>query len=105
MIVCFQQQRGGLGEIAGEIALGAQEDGRAVGVALARRRTPSLATLTDLYVRQDARRSGVATELMRDVLTAVAEGGAHHDFLVAIALGATVWPAYLLSRHMWGGPF
>ncbi len=35
---------------------------------------------------------------------AVAQGGAHHDFLVAIALGATVWPAYFLARRVWGGP-
>ncbi|MGH3079458.1 MAG: GNAT family N-acetyltransferase, partial [Gaiellaceae bacterium] len=61
--------------LASEVALVAEEDGRPVGFALARQRTPSLATLTDLYVRKDARRSGVATELMREVLVAVAERG------------------------------
>ncbi len=71
--------------LAGEVAVVAEEDGRPVGFALARRRTPSLATLTDLYVRQDARRSGVATELMRDVLAAVAEGGAEHLDLEVMA--------------------
>ena len=71
--------------LAGGVAVVAEEDGRPVGFALARRRTPSLATLTDLYVRQDARRSGVATELMRDVLAAVAEGGAEHLDLEVMA--------------------
>jgi ribosomal protein S18 acetylase RimI-like enzyme len=61
--------------LASEVALVAEEDGRPVGFALARQRTPSLATLTDLYVRKDSRRSGVATELMREVLAAVAERG------------------------------
>lgn len=57
--------------LASEVAFLAEEDGEPVGFALARRRTEGLATLTDLYVRQDARRSGVGTELIRDVLTAV----------------------------------
>jgi amino acid transporter len=35
---------------------------------------------------------------------AISEGGAHVDFLVAIALGLTVWPAYLLARRTYGGP-
>jgi ribosomal protein S18 acetylase RimI-like enzyme len=50
--------------------LAEDDDGNPVGFALARRRTAALGTLTDLYVRQDARRSGVATELMREVLAA-----------------------------------
>jgi ribosomal protein S18 acetylase RimI-like enzyme len=50
--------------------LAEDDDGNAVGFALAKRRTAGLGTLTDLYVRQDARRSGVATELMREVLAA-----------------------------------
>jgi amino acid transporter len=35
---------------------------------------------------------------------AVSQGGAHLDFLVAIALGATVFPAYAFARKRWGGP-
>jgi len=35
---------------------------------------------------------------------AIAQGGAHVDFLVAIALAATVLPAYLFARGRWGGP-
>ncbi len=35
---------------------------------------------------------------------AISQGGAHIDFLIAIALGATVVPAYRLARGRWGGP-
>ena len=71
--------------LASEVAFVAEEDGAPVGFALARRRTPSLATLTDLYVRQEARRSGVATELMREVLGAVATRGIEHLDLEVMA--------------------
>ena len=48
--------------LASEIAFVAEgDDGNPVGFALVRRRTQSLATLTDLYVRRDARRSGIGT--------------------------------------------
>jgi ribosomal protein S18 acetylase RimI-like enzyme len=57
--------------LASEVAFVAEEDGRPVGFALVRRRTDALATLTDLYVRNEARRSGIATELVREVLDAV----------------------------------
>jgi ribosomal protein S18 acetylase RimI-like enzyme len=59
-----------------EIAFVAEnDDGRPVGFALARRRTSALGTLTDLFVVRDARRSGIATELMRAVLGAARERG------------------------------
>jgi ribosomal protein S18 acetylase RimI-like enzyme len=64
--------------LASEIAFLAEEDGAPVGFALARRRTDALATLTDLYVRRDARRSGIATELMREVLAALGPLGIEH---------------------------
>jgi ribosomal protein S18 acetylase RimI-like enzyme len=80
--------------LAGEVAFVAEEDGRPVGFALARRRTPSLATLTDLYVRQDARRSGVATELMRAVVAAVAELGAERLDLEVVAANAVARSLY-----------
>jgi amino acid transporter len=35
---------------------------------------------------------------------AVSTGGSRIDFLIAIALGATVWPAYALARRTFGGP-
>jgi ribosomal protein S18 acetylase RimI-like enzyme len=57
--------------LASEVAFVAEgDDGDPVGFALARQRTPTLGTLTDLYVARDARRSGIATELMREVLAA-----------------------------------
>jgi ribosomal protein S18 acetylase RimI-like enzyme len=80
--------------LAGEVAFVAEDEGRPVGFALARRRTPTLATLTDLYVRQDARRSGVATELMREVLAAVAEQGAERLDLEVLASNAVARSLY-----------
>ena len=64
--------------LASEIAFVAEHDAAPVGFALARRRTATLATLTDLYVRRDARRSGIATELMRQVLAALRPQGIEH---------------------------
>jgi ribosomal protein S18 acetylase RimI-like enzyme len=71
--------------LASEVAFVAEDDGSPVGFALARRRTPALATLTDLYVRRDARRSGVATELVREVLGAVESLGIEHLDLEVVA--------------------
>ena len=60
--------------IASEVAfLAEDDDGTAVGFALARRRAPGFGTLTDLYVANEARRSGIGTELMRQVLSAFRE--------------------------------
>ena len=62
--------------LASEIAFVAEDDdGAPVGFALARRRSPALGTLTDLYVRQEARRSGIGTQLMREVLAALSSLG------------------------------
>lgn len=62
--------------LSSEIAFLAEgDDGAPVGFALARRRTPGLGTLTDLFVVRDARRSGIGTELMRSVLQAFREEG------------------------------
>jgi ribosomal protein S18 acetylase RimI-like enzyme len=64
------------GILDGEFAfLAEDDDGAPAGFALAKRRSPGLGTLTDLYVRKDERRSGIATELMRAVLTAFHEEG------------------------------
>jgi ribosomal protein S18 acetylase RimI-like enzyme len=67
--------------IASEIAFVAEgDDGSPVGFALARRRASGFGTLTDLYVARDARRSGIGTELIREVLAAFrAEGIAQLD--------------------------
>ena len=70
------KELGEIREIIGsEIAFVAEDDGTPVGFALARRRAPGFGTLTDLYVGRDARRSGIATELMREVLGAFRELG------------------------------
>jgi ribosomal protein S18 acetylase RimI-like enzyme len=62
--------------IDSEIALVAEDDdGTPVGFALAKSRAPGFGTLTDLYVGRDARRSGIGTELMREVLAAFRERG------------------------------
>ena len=62
--------------IASEIAFVAEgDDGSLVGFVLARRRGSGFGTLTDLYVDRDTRRSGIGTELMRQVLEAFRELG------------------------------
>jgi ribosomal protein S18 acetylase RimI-like enzyme len=71
--------------IDSEIALVAEDDGTPVGFALARRRAPGFGTLTDLYVARDARRSGIGTELMREVLAAFRTAGIHHLDLDVLA--------------------
>lgn len=58
------------------IAFVAEDDaGMPVGFALARRRAPGFGTLTDLFVTRDERRSGIGTELMREVLRAFRADG------------------------------
>jgi len=64
------------------------DDGASVGFALARRRTATLGTLTDLYVARDARRSGVGTELMREVLSALGAQGIEQIDLEVVASNA-----------------
>jgi len=92
-----------LGEVAeilaSEIAFLAEgDDGNPVGFALVRRRTDALATLTDLYVRRDARRSGIGTELMREVVAAVGSLGIEQLDLEVLASNAV--PRSLYGR--WG---
>jgi ribosomal protein S18 acetylase RimI-like enzyme len=72
--------------IDSEIALVAEDDdGTPIGFALARRRAPGFGTLTDLYVSQDARRSGIGTELMREVLGSFRAEDIHHIDLDVMA--------------------
>ncbi len=81
-----EQELGEVREIiASEIAFVAEDEGTPVGFALARRRAPGFGTLTDLYVAQDARRSGIATELMREVLAAFRTLGIEHLDLDVLA--------------------
>jgi len=35
---------------------------------------------------------------------AISAGVAKKDFILAILLGAMVWPAYKITRHLYGGP-
>jgi ribosomal protein S18 acetylase RimI-like enzyme len=65
--------------LASETAFVAEDgDGTPIGFALARRRAERFGTLTDLYVAPSARRTGVATELMREVLAAFRDLGIEH---------------------------
>lgn len=70
------------------------DDGAPVGFALARRRSPGFGTLTDLYVSQDARRSGVGTELMREVVAAFREQRIEQLDLEVVASNAVARSLY-----------
>ena len=55
--------------------------------------------------------AGLALTVAMPVLTwlatfglAVSTSSGSRDFLIAVALGSTVWPAYALARHRYGGP-
>ncbi|HSG12994.1 MAG TPA: GNAT family N-acetyltransferase [Gaiellaceae bacterium] len=88
-----------LGEVAeilaSELAFVAEDhDGSMVGFALVRRRTPTLATLTDLYVESDVRRRGVGTELARAVAATLSESGVEHvdvDVQVSNGVGRSLY--------------
>jgi ribosomal protein S18 acetylase RimI-like enzyme len=74
------------------------DDGTPVGFALARRRAPGFGTLTDLYVRQLDRRSGVGTDLMREVLGAFREQGVEQVDLEVVAANTVARALY----QRWG---
>ena len=74
------------------------EDGEPVGFVLARRRAPGFGTLTDLYVRQLDRRSGVGTELMREVLRAFREQEIEQVDLEVVAVNTVARALY----QRWG---
>jgi ribosomal protein S18 acetylase RimI-like enzyme len=69
-----------LAEIRGylerQLALVIEENGRALGYALAKLETPSICYLSDLYVRPQERRRGVATALLGAVVEWGRERGA-----------------------------
>lgn len=77
-------------EIVGSgLAWLAERHGDVLGMALARRRSPRLARLTDLYVRPEARGHGVAEALVREVVARfVAEGAEAVDLEVLASNGA-----------------
>jgi GNAT superfamily N-acetyltransferase len=80
--------------LAGGTAVIAEEGGEAIGFASALPRGGRIAELTELYVRPDARRSGVATELVRAALAAV---GAE---FVRVAVGVDNQPAQTFYRQL-----
>ena len=57
-----------------EHAFVAEADGVSMGFALMRRRNPSVAEITDLYVTPEARAGGVATALVREAVGALDAG-------------------------------
>ena len=85
-----EKELGEIAEILGShlAFLAEGDDGSPIGFALVRKRTPRLATLTDLYVAGDERRRGVATQLMREAVdTLRAEGIEHLDLDVQVSNG------------------
>lgn len=66
------------GIVRSGLAFVAEQDGSAVGFALARRTGSRLGRLTDLYVVPEARRAGVAAALVHAVADALAEEGVEH---------------------------
>jgi len=88
-----------IGEIvAAGLAFVAEDDGAAVGFALARRTGSKLGRLTDLYVVPDARRGGVAAALVHAVVEALAAKGIEHLDLEVMAANAGARAVY----HRWG---
>lgn len=74
------------------------DDGAAVGFALARRTGSRLGRLTDLYVVPDARRGGIAAALVHSVVEALASHGVEHLDLEVAAANAGARAVY----HRWG---
>lgn len=91
-----------LGEIreitASGLAFVAEDDGRAVGFALARRTSPSVGRLTDLYVVPEARREGVAAALVAAAVEALGAQGIEH---LDLEVDATNSSARAVYNH-WG---
>ena len=81
-----------------EIALLAEEDGRALGFALVRRRGTRRATLTDLYVVPGARRRGVAAVLVREAVDLLRAEGLEYLDLEVQASNSTALAVY----ERWG---
>ncbi len=80
------------------LAFVAEEDGRTLGFALARRPSPRIGRLTDLYVVQEARRGGVAAALVNAVAEALADDGVEHLELEVLSSNADARAVY----HRWG---
>lgn len=64
--------------LAQEIAFVAEQDHELVGFALGRRKEGTRGLLSDIYIRPEARRRGLGTELTRAVVEALRDTGATH---------------------------
>jgi ribosomal protein S18 acetylase RimI-like enzyme len=64
--------------VASGLGFVAERNGDIIGFALARLRGRSLGVLTDLYVKRDARESGIAAALVLEAADALAAAGAVH---------------------------
>jgi putative acetyltransferase len=85
--------------VGGEgIALVAEVDGKAVGVALGRRTGAKVAELRDLFVQPEARGAGLARELMREFVAQAGAGGAEMVELDVLASNAEARTIY----ERWG---
>ena len=82
-------------EIVGDgLAFVADEDGAIAGFALARRKEGTRGVLSDIYVRPEARRKGLATALTAAVTDALAESGVTHVTLSVDPQNAAARAAY-----------
>jgi GNAT superfamily N-acetyltransferase len=80
------------------IVLLAEEDGSPVGLALGRGTGAKVVELRDLFVRAQARRSGVARDLMREFVAEATAGGAEMIELDVLASNADARAVY----ERWG---
>ena len=86
------------GDIAREIVLLAERDGEPVGLAIAMRKGARVGFLDILYVRPDARGSGVAGELVGEVVARLRDAGATVLELEVLASNAAARAVY----ERWG---
>jgi ribosomal protein S18 acetylase RimI-like enzyme len=63
------------------IALVAEDEGEAIGTVYANLASPHVGYVFGLYTRPDARRRGVARELMREIATALRDEGRQYVIL------------------------
>lgn len=80
------------------LAFVAEDDGRPLGFALARRTSARVGRLTDLYVVPEARREGVAAALVAAAVEALRAQGNEHLDLEVDASNASARAVY----HHWG---
>lgn len=80
------------------LAFVAEQDGTIVGFAIGRARGPRYGELTDLYVREEVRRRGLAAALAAAIVDALAHRGAEHIELDVTAANAHARAVY----QRWG---